>query len=800
MSDRDQIRDALHFISAANRETWVRTGMAVKSELGDAGFEVWDAWSQQADSYNAKDARDVWKSIRANGKVTAGTLFHEAKANGWRDDRTHRKPTPEEFEAGRGAAADRTAKEEVEERARHEAAAARATEILAAATGDPATHPYAIKTRVPFGPLVRRGLWPQRGWTDALLVPIYGDEEHVWSIEAINADGSKDSLKDAAKRGGFHPLGKIRGASRVLIAEGLVNAAVGWAVDGSPGAAAMGKSNLLHTALAVRKLAPEAEIIILADNDLNVPREAQDAARAVGGQVAMPDLGGRKCDFWDLWHERGGEAVRAAIADTRASDGTTAASEDEPLDTKAVVERLAKLSRIEYDRVREAEAERLGVRVSTLDAEVEKARRKLTGDGNDGQGEAVLFPDIEPWTEPVDGAELIADLVALFRRYLVLPEHAAVALALWTVFTHCIDAANIAPILAITSPVKRCGKSAVLIMLGRLVLRSLPSSNISAAALFRAVEAWAPTLLIDEGDTFIWNSDELRGVLNSGHTRELAFVIRTVGDDHQPRRFSTWGAKAIALIGKLPDTLADRSIEVALKRKLPGERVEKLRHADRERFHLLARRSVRFAGDHAEAIRAARPSMPEGLHDRAQDNWEPLLAIADLAGGPWPEQARAAALALSCGDEKTRGLGIELLGDIRGVFEKRSVDRLSSEDLVLALVGLEERPWVEYRGKPVTMAKLARLLRPFGVVSGTIRLPDGTAKGYLLDQFTDPFARYLPTKTSQRHNVGVARVSEDFESVTAGGCDVSENGPESSCGAGCDVVTDSITPSWQMRL
>jgi hypothetical protein len=117
-------------------------------------------------------------------------------------------------------------------------------------------------------------------------------------------------------------------------------------------------------------------------------------------------------------------------------------------------------------------------------------------------------------------------------------------------------------------------------------------------------------------------------------------------------------------------------------------------------------------------------------------------------------------------------------------------------------VRLEERPWAEYSGgKPVTKAKLARLLRPFGVVSRTIRLPDGkTAKGYLLDQFPDPFARYLPTKTSQRHDAGVARVFEDFESVTASGCDVSENGPESSCGAGCDVVTDSITPSWQMRL
>jgi putative DNA primase/helicase len=316
--------------------------------------------------------------------------------------------------------------------------------------------------------------------------------------------------------------------------------------------------------------------------------------------------------------------------------------------------------------------------------------------------------------------------------------------------------------------------------------------------LFRAVEAWSPALLIDEADTFLRNNDELRGIINSGHTRDLAFVIRTVGDDHEPRRFSTWGAKAIASIGKLSDTNADRSIEICLKRKLPGEPTEKLRHADPETFNALARRCARWAADHIDEIRAARPSMPAGLHDRAEDNWEPLLAIADLAGGKWPKRAREAASALLGGDEDTGGLGVELLGDIRVVFEDRSVDRISSEDLVLALVGLKERRWAEYsRGKPLTMAKLARLLRPYGVVSGTIRLPDGkTPKGYLLDRFTDPFARYLPayippTEAPHRHNVDWARVSEDFESATAGGCGASENGPEPRRDAGCGGVADS---------
>ena len=141
----------------------------------------------------------------------------------------------------------------------------------------------------------------------------------------------------------------------------------------------MGKSNLLHTALAVRKLAPEGEIIILADNDLNVPREAQDAARAVGGLVAVPELNGRKCDAWDVWTERGAEAMRACVERATSPGGG-----DDPQDTVA---RLAALSPIEYDRVRQTESDALGVRVTTLDAEVEKARRKLAGDGNDTQGD-----------------------------------------------------------------------------------------------------------------------------------------------------------------------------------------------------------------------------------------------------------------------------------------------------------------------------------------------------------------------------------------------------------------------------
>lgn len=454
-------------------------------------------------------------------------------------------------------------------------------------------------------------------------------------------------------------------------------------------------------------------------------------------------------------------------------------------------ERLAKLSPMDYDRVRQAEAEALGVRVTTLDAEVSKMRP--AGD-NDIQGKDVVFPEIDPWPEPVDGAQLVADLESIYRRYAVVPPHTPTALALWALFTHAIHVVNIAPILVLTSPEHRCGKSTVLALLSRLTHRPLSSANITAAALFRSIEAWSPTLLIDEADSFLKVNEEMRGVLNSGHTRESAFVIRTAGEDHEPRKFSTWGAKAIALIGKLPITLADRSIEVALKRKLSGEQVEKLRHAEPALILDLKRRCSRWVADHLNEIRAARPSMPEGLHDRAEDNWEPLLAIADLAGGDWPNLARMAAVALSGGDDTDGGsLRTQLLADIRGVVMRRSADRISSEDLSAALVALEERPWSEYsRGKPLTKNRLSSLLKPFGVVSKTVDFPDGRSlKGYFLAQFADPFARYLPANSSERREVDVARVPGAFEIVGERPIRRFENALKPSCGAGSDVPTFS---------
>lgn len=361
------------------------------------------------------------------------------------------------------------------------------------------------------------------------------------------------------------------------------------------------------------------------------------------------------------------------------------------------------------------------------------------------QGTAVAFRDPEPWPAPVEGAELLVKLVLTVCRYVALPGSAATAVALWIVFTYVIAAMQVAPILALTSPEKRCGKTTLLTLLRALVPRGLFASNISSASLFRTVEKYTPTLLVDEADTFLKEREELRGILNSGHFRAGATVVRTVGDDHEPRTFSTWCPKAIALIGKLPDTVADRSIVLPLRRRSHDERIERFR-LDRLGAELepLKQQAARWAKDHVDELRDADPGVPGELHDRAADNWRPLLAIADVAGGPWPERARRAAVTLSDDTEAEDAAGVQLLADLRELFDERRTDRLASADIVEALGQREDRPWCEWsKGRPITARQVAKLLRPFGIRPKQYRDGEKT-RGYRLEDCEDAFSRYIP--------------------------------------------------------
>jgi putative DNA primase/helicase len=410
-----------------------------------------------------------------------------------------------------------------------------------------------------------------------------------------------------------------------------------------------------------------------------------------------------------------------------------------------VVARLARLPPLEYDRQREAEARRFGVRLVTLDAEV-ALLRTAADDHAQPHSDGILLSDAEPWPEPVDGQALLDELADAARRYLILPDGAPETIALWILHCHLHATAAISPILAITSPSPECGKTTLLDLLGALVPRPLPASNITAAALFRAVEKWTPTMLVDEADTFLRDSDDLRGVLNSGHRRSAAYVVRTVGEDHEPRQFRTWAPKAIALIGKLPATLASRSIEIGLRRKTAKEQVEPLRGDRLDHLEPVRQRCTRFAADAGPQIMRADPIVPEGLHGRAADNWRHMFAIADVVAGEWPAVARRIAVAANA-DRSEETTGIMLLHDIRLQFAERYVERLTSAELAQALGHMEDRPWAELKnGSPLTVRHLARLLEPFKIRPVKFRAVGQTPgiRGYERANFADAFARYLP--------------------------------------------------------
>jgi putative DNA primase/helicase len=449
------------------------------------------------------------------------------------------------------------------------------------------------------------------------------------------------------------------------------------------------------------------------------------------------------------WQDRGPDGAAKALEAMRQAQSSVARlMAIDPLE--AAIELLAALPLGEYDRIRILEAEALGIRVTTLDRLITQAR----GDPEEGeaQGQTITFPDDDedPWPEPVDGAALLEAIAATFHRYVVLPPGGAVAESLWTVHTHALGVTPIAPSLALLSPQRRCGKTTNLQILTALVARALSCSNITPAAIFRTVERYGPTLILDEADTYLRpDHDDLRGILNSGHTRATAYVIRTVGDDHEPRRFSTWCAKAIALIGTLPPTLADRSIRIPLKRKRRNEHVERWRITYEDSLTDLRRMIRRWVEDQLATLAQADPAVPARLHDRAADNWRPLLAIADAAGGEWPTRARQAIAALETLDADNEDLGTMLLWDLREVFAATQADRLSSADICEALAGLEDRPWPTLsHGKPITPHRLARMLTPYGIVPINIRVGDKVPKGYSLKGCRDAFTRYTPLDES----------------------------------------------------
>jgi putative DNA primase/helicase len=460
------------------------------------------------------------------------------------------------------------------------------------------------------------------------------------------------------------------------------------------------------------------------------------------------------------------DVARQMVEDDKQRESNGNANDSES-DTE--ITRLAKLSISQYEHERKDAAETLGMRASILDKLVEAERLRLNPNDDGKQGHAISLPEPEPWPDPVDGALLLKDISEAVRKHVVVSDAARDIATLWILHTHLIDRFLVSPRLCVRSPTKGCGKTTLLDVLARLVPRPLSTANCSTAALFRVMEGHHPTLMVDEADTFLRDNDELRGVLNGN--RQGSSVLRTIGDDFEVRAFATYGAVAIALIGSLPDTLHDRSVVMELKRKLKTETVAPFRPDRAGYLDVLTRKAARWTQDNAEAIADADPTMPDGIINREADNWRPLLAIAGVAAGDWPERARNAAIAAhaAAGEDEASRLEL-LLGDIRAI--SRGKIQMPSADLVKALVEMEGRPWAELgkQRKPLTQNGLAHRLKPLGITSGTIRVGDKTPKGYTFKHLEEAFARYLPeeggSEPPQRHNADEMGTSEPFQSAT----------------------------------
>jgi hypothetical protein len=363
------------------------------------------------------------------------------------------------------------------------------------------------------------------------------------------------------------------------------------------------------------------------------------------------------------------------------------------------------------------------------------------------------------------------------RRFVALTEAQAVAITLWVAMTYVTAAFEVVGHLHIYSPEKRSGKTRLLDVLAVLVLRPMLAADMTSAVLFRVLDGMRPTVLFDEVDVIFAGkgerADELRGLLNAGYKRGgAAWRVEMNGKVGVPRAFDVFGPKALAGIGSIPDTIADRCHPIAMARQLRASAVERFRTRGKLEETVEIRDGLAaWAKAAVEALAVARPQLPDELNDREQDIWEPLLAIAEQAGDGWPSRARAAALELHRGGgESEATTSLLLLRHIRELFaEQGDPTALSSESIMRALADNDEGPWGRWwvletdHGRRSAASGLARLLRPFGIASTKIKTAGASVRGYRRDGFSDAWTRYLPEIDGTNGTDGTPQVGATSE-------------------------------------
>lgn len=355
--------------------------------------------------------------------------------------------------------------------------------------------------------------------------------------------------------------------------------------------------------------------------------------------------------------------------------------------------------------------------------------------------------------EPIDGADLLNRLMAWYARFLSPPSSdALVAITLWCAHAHLIEAWEATPRLLVCSAEPGSGKTRVLELLSSTAPRTVEAVNVTPSYLFRKVgdnEEGRPTILFDEIDTVFGpkarDNEEIRGLLNAGHRRG-AVAGRCVmrGKAVETEEIEAYCAVAMAGLGFVPDTIMTRSVVIRMRRRAANEIVEpfrrRLHDGEGQRLH----DQLAIWGEQIiERCRTSYPTMPDEIKDRDADVWEPLISIADAAGGQWPTLARVAAVALVAdAKRKPASLGVRLLADLRKVFGDR--DQLATDTILNDLKAMDEAPWSDLKGKPLDARALSRILGDYDIKSTTIRVGAATPKGYRKGDLHDAWQRYVP--------------------------------------------------------
>jgi putative DNA primase/helicase len=393
---------------------------------------------------------------------------------------------------------------------------------------------------------------------------------------------------------------------------------------------------------------------------------------------------------------------------------------------------------------------------------------------NENRDQSIIFEPVAPHPEPVAIGELLTEIEAVIKRHVVLSDAAATALAVWVLHTYVYESRDTVAYVAIESPEKRCSKTTLLTVLAAMANKPLITANVTVGALFCAIDTCRPTLFIDEADTFLAGNGTMRGIINSGNTWRTAYVLRmsrakrppspqiTAPEPKNPespdsfpiphseirnqegvlKRYSCWCPKVIAMIGNVPDTIADRSIVVHMTRKLPAEMCAPLAELDPA---AIKAKCARFARDARQLIAKFEKIRVEGLNDRAADTFDPLYVIARLAGKEWEEKLHAAALAISP-EAASKNAAAELLLDIFTIFISTGRQKIFTRQLVEMLKNEKEFTITStaLKDPSIDEYKISEFLRAYGIKPSPCRIGSRVARGYKPEDFIEALKRYVP--------------------------------------------------------